>query len=189
MDESAEEGRRRAIEQYRKAIEDYKSPSELPSFAPTVHAALIRTPIIHRLRAASAVVLERLARGGGGSRWYYCPDEAHLVAVETRLRPGSLVSFYFDDRIQSGLYSSDIKAKVLTIPAKSGPLIGPLNNDGIEIDMIVDVDPGELEEYNSVLLSAKRVFYGEFPGSDSDEFNSITLTLPDADGVTRKHPY
>src|SRR5277367_4911196 len=100
MDESGEEKREQAREWYRRVIENYKPPPEPIPFAPVAHIALMQTPIIERLKATDAVILERLARGGGSTNWYHCPDENHLEAIEARLRPGSLVSFYFDDRIQ-----------------------------------------------------------------------------------------
>jgi hypothetical protein len=160
------------------------------SFKSTVHAALAVTPITDRLAASSAVVLERIAMGGGATRWYYCPDGAHLEAVEAQLRPGSVVSFYFDARIQSGHYSPEIKSNAERTIAETGEvIIGVLGEDSLLIDVQMLTGLDELTEFASTIGSTSRVFYGVFPARDNDGVRAVTVTLPDTDGVIRPHPH
>src|SRR5215470_16023948 len=76
-----------------------------------VHTTLMKSSIGSLLKMNSAIVLERIARGGDAVNWYYCRDESSLFDVEKMLSPGSVVSFYFDQRIRSH-----------TIPLKSEPI-------------------------------------------------------------------
>jgi len=71
---------------------------------------IIDSPVPRLLQARPAIVLERIARGAGATNWYRCADHAHLAALAAELHPGSLVSFYFDDRITSCRYSSEVRA-------------------------------------------------------------------------------
>ena len=50
------------------------------------------------VRQAPAVVLERIARGGGTTNRFLLRTPNDLEALSNRPRPGSCVSFYFDDR-------------------------------------------------------------------------------------------
>jgi hypothetical protein len=70
---------------------------------------LSATSIGERLETRCAVVLERIARGGGATKWYECADESRLPALISRFSPGSVVSFYFDGRIQSDVYSDVLR--------------------------------------------------------------------------------
>jgi hypothetical protein len=61
----------------------------------------IEASAVQRLLAQhSAVVLERIARGGGSTRWFFVQRPDQLEALAAALSPGSSVSFYFDDRIK-----------------------------------------------------------------------------------------
>lgn len=159
-------------------------------FKPIVHAALALTPIIDRLAATSAVILERIARGGGATKWYYCVDRNHLQSVETQLSPGSAVSFYFDDRMRSDFYSTELKSRVETIIAETGEaVVGVLCEDGMHINVEIIAGLHELAEFVSTLGPTSRVFYGAFPARDNDGIRAVTVVLPDADGVVRAHPH
>ena len=160
------------------------------SFVSTVHTALAVTPIVDRLESSGAVVLERIAAGGGETRWYYCSDRAHLEAVEAQLQPGSVVSFYFDDRIQRSLYSPEIKSNAGKIIAETGEvIIGVLDEDGLHIDVEIITGPNELTEFASTTSFTSHVFYGVFPARDNDGVRAVTVTLPDTDGIVRAHPH
>ncbi len=142
------------------------------------------------MKTRGAVILERFACGAGATNWYYCPDSDHLEAIEARLGPGSLVSFYFDDRIQHSAYSPELRTCVEDlISKKRDTLIGYIEKDGIGIRMVVDVEPGELDEYHSELASAHLIFYGEYPAAEDDGVNAVTVTLPDTDGIVQRHPH
>ena len=64
----------------------------------------------------SAVSLPTAARSSwngslevaGATNWYYCADETAVPFIASRLSPGSVVSFYFDDRITRGSDGSAI---------------------------------------------------------------------------------
>src|SRR6185295_13900559 len=72
-----------------------------PSFVPLAERALAATPILSHIEAGrDAVVLERRACGAGHTDWYYCRSPGDLAALTTELKPGGLVSFYFDGRIR-----------------------------------------------------------------------------------------
>src|SRR6266478_9998763 len=103
-------------------------------FTKVVHAALASTPIVDRLGATGAVILERIARGAGATEWYYCLDRDHLQSVERQLSLGSAVSFFFDDRIQSDFYSTELRSRVERIVAETGEaVVGTLCGDGLHI--------------------------------------------------------
>jgi hypothetical protein len=158
-------------------------------FKAFVHDALIATPIPQLLEKASAVVLERIARGGGATRWFYCSSTASLAAIEDELAPGSVVSFYFDGRIMAGRYSPEVKATMKRLVALNHEVLVGTIADQVEINMEIISGPKELEEYAPSIALAPLVFYGEFPGRDSDGIRAVTLTLPDADGIVRAHPH
>jgi hypothetical protein len=72
------------------------------SFTSIAHSTLAMTPVGKLLETSGAVVLERIARGGGATNWYSCSGQSQLEMIEARLLPGSVVSFYFDERIRLG---------------------------------------------------------------------------------------
>lgn len=154
------------------------------------------SPVSRLLRTRQAVVLERIARGGGATDWYHCPDHAHLDAIITELRPGSVVSFYFDDRIALRLYTPELHQHMLQLmrsrrdAGDSGEIVvGQLAADGLHIEVDYPSGPRDLEEFTQTLGAASRIYVGCFPGRDNDGVNAVTLTLPDLDGITRGHPH
>jgi hypothetical protein len=160
------------------------------SFSSVVRATLLTTPINDLLAQKSAIILERIAMGGGATRWYYYSDNIRLEAIEAQLRPGSIVSFYFDDRFQSGFYSLEIKLDAERIIAEIGEVVvGVLAKDGLHIAVEMVTGPNELAEFASNTNSSSRVFYGAFPAQDNDGARAVTVTLPDIDGVVRRHPH
>ena len=160
------------------------------SFISKTHAALATTPIIKLLTTTDAVILERIAMGAGSTRWYYCPDKSRFEAIVAQLSPGSVTSFYFDRRIQSALYSLDVKLGVERIVAETGEgIVGILSEDGLHIAAEIVNDAHEIEEALSTATCASRVFYGSFPARDNDGIRAVTVVLPDVDGVVRPHPH
>ncbi len=160
------------------------------SFSTLARAALAATPIVDRLIQTHAVVLERLARAGGATKWYCCPDRNHLHALEEQLSPGSVVSFYFDDRIRNEALSPESKEKVESIVSETGEVIvGTLAADGLHVDSEIITGPNELASFFSGVSFTTRIFYGAFPARDNDGIHAVTVTLPDADGIVRPHPH
>jgi hypothetical protein len=135
-----------------------------------------------------AIVLERIARGGGATDWYVLREPCDIDALAAKLKPGSVVSFYFDDRFTLGELDDEARASLLTIAKRDGSVvIGATRSDDIEIEVDFPSSEGEVDEFitehpNSTLM------FGAFPGRDDDGERAVTLTLPDADGVVRPHP-
>ena len=188
-----EEGRQKAIEEYRRRVAEYQPPdlSWVPQFRKHVHATIARSPVPEMLTVTSAVIIERIAYGAGQTNWYYCVGLAQLEALEQLLHPGSCVSFYFDDRIKRAPYSA---AEMRAIAASTkypehNFNLGALSSDGITIDMVISVDPSEFDEYDEEWSRAPFVFYGDYPGWDDDGINAVLITIPDKDGTVRRHAY
>jgi hypothetical protein len=157
---------------------------------------IINSRVPQLLQTRPAIVLERLARGGGATQWYQCRDHANLGAITAELRPGSVVSFYFDERIRHGLYTADVRAQMLRLmrslrdAGDSGEIVvGQLASDGVHIDVDYPSGPGDLDEITRTLGSRAWIYFGPFPGRDNDGVHAVTLTLPDHDGITRAHPH
>ena len=163
---------------------------QTPPFIVYAQAALAATPVSELLSKTEVVILERIARGGGATRWYYCSHLVFLEKVVEQLAPGSVVSFYFDRRINSALYSNELETELRTIVADTGELLmGRLDVDQIHIEMEVLAGFQELADFAARIDPASRVFFGSFPSRDNDGTQSVTLVLPDLDGVVRSHPH
>lgn len=136
-----------------------------------------------------AVVLERIARGAGATRWFLVEDVEDLAVFEERLSPGSRVSFYFDGRLQRGVYGPSVAEAVLDIASTDGDaVLGQVQDGDVELDVEFIAGPDELEEYAAALGQAD-VIYGPFPAADNDGERAVTITIPDRDGVVRRHPH
>jgi hypothetical protein len=102
---------------------------------------------------ADVVVLERIARGAGATRWFVLHDPEELGVLVSRLSPGSSVSFYFDGRLAASRYDLSVRSELLAIAELDGDaVIGRLGVDQIELDVEFVAGPAELEEYESQLL-------------------------------------
>ncbi len=141
-------------------------------------------------RHAGAVVLERMARGGGATRWFYVQSVRDLQDVARRLSPGSVVSFFFDGRLGPQVASPDLHQRLLRIIERTGDVVvGLLDVDGVSINVEFAAGPTDLAEWTDTLGFGSTVFVGAFPARDDDGGRAVTLTLPDADGVVRAHPH
>lgn len=155
-----------------------------------MHEIFDSTNLRKHLNSRSAVVLERIARGGGATNWYFINNYKSLELVEEKLKPGSVVSFYFDDRIISGQYSEELNSKVADIIASKGDcVIGSLKVGSVNIDVDFITGIGELTDFVLSLDSSSLFFYGAFPARENDGDSAITLVLPDIDGSVRAHPH
>ena len=155
------------------------------------------SPVPRRLQVRPAIVLERIARGGGAANWYRCADHASLAAVNAELRPGSVVSFYFDDRITGCRYTPEVREQLLRlmcrlrdIPGETGEIVvGHLADDQLHMTVDFPSGPEGLDEFTGTLGTDPWIYFGRFPGRDDDGTDAVTLTLPDLDGITRAHPH
>src|SRR5262245_31465813 len=104
--------------------------------------------VVERLnQVCSLVALERVAYGAGATNWYTARNRAELEKIVHALRPGSLVSFYFDNRIPRGPYTGKVRNELIDIIERDGDaLIGWLEPDGVHISMAVVVGAEDLDE-------------------------------------------
>lgn len=142
-----------------------------------------------RLRDGPAVVMERIARGGGATRWFFLQSNIAVDQLCGRLSPGSVVSFYFDGRLRRAKFNDEVAGHILDLVVQHGDaVVGSLSEDELEIVVEIVAGPNELSEV-SPELAGREVFFGATPGRDNDGLRAITLTLPDSDGVVREHPH
>lgn len=165
-------------------------PKRDEPFTAIVRATLATTPIVELLQRGEAVILERMARGGGATKWYYCRGQSELSTVEELLSPGGVVSFYFDERIRYSRYSRELEEKLEEAIENDGEVVvGLLGKDGTCIDATVVVSREDVSDFISAIDPASELFYGTFPGRDNDGKQAVTVTLPDNDGIVRPHPH
>lgn len=133
------------------------------------------------------VILERVARGGGATRWFFCRGLDQLEPVLQEIRPGSRVGFFFDDRVRREPLSDEVRVEIFDIAATTGEVLcGRARSSGPEIDMEF-LDATEVEEYLVGMKSGEVVYFGVFPAID-DGPASVSFTPPDSDGVVRPQP-
>jgi len=154
------------------------------------------SPVPLLLATRSAIVLERIAFGAGATNWYHCTDHARLTALAPHLSPGSVVSFYFDDRITYCRYTPKVHERMLDLMRRQRDLgdtgeivFGQLASDDLHINVDYPSTPGYLDELTQTLGTHSWIYFGPFPGRDNDGSNAVTLTLPDLDGIARAHPH
>jgi hypothetical protein len=147
--------------------------------------------VVPRLLAERpAVVLERIARGGGATHWFHARSLQDLEPLSARLSPGSVVSFYFDDRIALRPYDDETIIRILDLAATSGDaVVGRKYADDLEIFVEFVAGANELGDFADGLTPGSQVFVGAFPAADSDDQDAVTFTLPDRDGEIRRHPH
>jgi hypothetical protein len=162
------------------------------SFEPVWHGDTItRTPLYDWAESgAEILVYERIARGGGATRWYVATDADQLRNVVSLLRPGSCVSFYRDGRIRRAPFSDEVGTELIEyIVRDRDALLGWRIPGTPELNMEVISGSVELSEFKAEAIAQGEVFYGASPGRDNDGVNAITVMMPDADGVIRPHPH
>lgn len=158
----------------------------------TIAAAVASTPARNVLARAAcgAVVLERIALGGGRTRWFHVTGHREFDALVALLHHGSIVSFYFDQRIRRVRSGPELdKFALETIRSTGEVCLGMMSADGITIDMDFVGGPNDYADATSLLGDDSVVYVGPFPARDNDGSRAITLTLPDADGIVRAHPH
>jgi hypothetical protein len=152
--------------------------------------AIQATAVPRLLREHPAIAVERLARGGGATRWFFLGDPEQLATLAAKLAPGSSLSFYFDERIAIGALDDEVAEEILQFAAMDGDaVVGHLGADGIEIAVEFVAGRSDLEAASRSFKLDERVFYGRFPAADNDGVDAVTLTLPDKDAVIRSHPH
>ena len=104
--------------------------------------------------------------------------------------PGSRVSFYFDGRIGRAPASPQLATEIERIITETrDAVVGLLDADSVHIAAQIIVSRDDLDELMSKIPAAAELFYGPFPAADDDGDRAVTVTLPDQDGIVRRHPY
>jgi hypothetical protein len=162
------------------------------SFSDLVLSA-IQSRVVPRLgveNMGGAVVLERIARGAGGTRWYLLRDPGDVAALVDKLSPGSSVSFYFDGRLALRAYDNTVASEILEIAQADGEaVVARPRTDHVEMEVEFVAGEEELREFVAGLPPGANVVYGRFPAVDDDGVRAVTVDLPDRDGIVRQHPY
>jgi hypothetical protein len=151
-------------------------------------SALRTTPIPLLLARATAVVLERVARGAGETRWYIAEHESDLAAIALQLSPGSRVSFYFDDRFRFHPWGPHFVDEFLRV-AEPEAVVGLRTGDPVRLDVDFPAGLSELTDFVGATAYGDPLLLGAFPAADNDGESAVTVTLPDRDGVVRQHPH
>lgn len=161
-----------------------------------------QSPMSQQLRAHEAlnrrlkaqwrqiIVLERLARAGGATRWFFVSKRTMLDAVFDRLRGGSCVSFYFSGHLHVEVDNEPARQEMFDEITHSGEIVlGYPTPDNVEIEMEIISGPSELTEYLMLHPEGSRVVWGEWPVKGNDGESVVTVDLVDSDGVLRSHPH
>jgi hypothetical protein len=126
-------------------------------------AFYVRVHCCALLAKGRAIVLERIACGGGETRWYFCRDKQSFDQIEAALTPGSVVSFYFDERIHPLSASSTADSETEQIIAHDRELVvGVLEND-IHIRVDFPCSQAGLQEFRSSVAPTPCCSLGHFP--------------------------
>jgi hypothetical protein len=159
-----------------------------PGYSTLARTAIEATPVPRLVAVGRAIVLERYARGGGATRWYWIRSAADLSQVVELLRPGSAVSFYFDDRIAVGdpITAGD---EIVAIAARDINAVVAAHSGQPELRVDFPAGPLDLAEFVDELQPGDTFLYGAYPAADNDGKRAVSVVLPDADGVVRRHPY
>ena len=159
---------------------------------PMANQVLSHDPLSHRLQSTwnHAVILERLARGGGATRWYFARSADELRDVLDRLRGGSSVSFYFDDQLNVEIDTDSVRQRMFdaVTPARE-VVVGYPERACVVLAVELVTGSTELAEVLVHRTEGELVVWGPWPSREGDPRGAITMDLVDADGVLRSHPH
>jgi hypothetical protein len=168
----------------------YRPPKRYPpEYAAIAAHAFSDANVPALVRQRAAVVLERIARGAGATNWYVLEGLDDLDMLCRLVRPGSLVSFYFDGRIAETRLDDSAREQLSAIALSDHGAVIALRAKGIELDADFPGTRRELDHWLEEMGNPERGFVGPYPGHDSDGIDAVTLTLPDLDGTVRAHPH
>jgi hypothetical protein len=136
------------------------------------------------------VVLERLARGGGATRWYLIRSREDIERVFEMFRGGSSVSFYFADQLHVEVDTESARQRMFDeLSAERELVAGYPSDSDPELDLEIISGPGELASYLISHSEGQLIVWGKWPGRDNDGRDAITINLFDEDGILRAHPH
>jgi len=152
--------------------------------------ATLTTELLASVSARPVIVLERLPRAAGRTRWFRCETPSELRTVLDVLTPASRVSFYFDGRIAERRRDAQLTDTVARLIAEHSEIVvGTLSADGIELEVDFPSSAREVDEQLDLAGSRCRGFVGPFPAPDNDGSDAITALVPDPDGSVRREPH
>lgn len=134
------------------------------------------------------VIFERLAHGGGASKWYRLTTAEDLHTAAAQMRPGSLIQVFQDETMSAAPVGQIDPQALVEVARRQGEvLLGP---PGTGAELLLEcLDPDEVEAELSRLDSNRTVYFGAPPQVGSSGLAEINFVLPDADGVVRRHPH
>jgi hypothetical protein len=136
------------------------------------------------------VVLERLARGGGATRWFFARPPEMVEPILERLSPGSSVSFYFANHLRVELDTEAVRQRMFDELDRAGELVvGYPDETAVELEIEIISGPSELTGFLMQHPEGSLAVWGSWPARANDGQDAITLDLVDADGVLRQHPH
>lgn len=136
------------------------------------------------------VILERLARGGGATRWFFARSRVELDLVFDVLHGGSCVSFYFSNQLHVENDTEPVRQRMFEeITSEKELVLGYPSAAGVEVDMELISGPGELAEQLMHHPEGSLAIWGKWPAREDDGHDGITINLIDADGTLRTHPH
>jgi hypothetical protein len=135
------------------------------------------------------VVLERITRGAGATRWYLAKDQDDVSRTFPLLAPGSRVTFYFAGPFRvEPLSETVIGAMFAAVAVTADLVIAAPESDSVALDASEIYGPSELTEYlMQPRLSSGDVVWGPVPRVE--EPDAIRVVLVDGDGRLRPHPH
>ena len=134
------------------------------------------------------VVLERVARGAGATRWYLVKDRRALERTFASLGPGSQVTLYFQGPMCVGPLDPSIIGEMFATVGDTGEIVIAHPKDGaVALQVEFVSGPSELTEFLMQPNPSGDLVWGPFPGQE--EPDALTIDLVDADRVLRPHPH
>jgi hypothetical protein len=136
------------------------------------------------------VILERLARAGGATRWFFISSQPMLEDVFDVLSGGSSVSFYFLGHLHVEVDDDATRQAMFGEITRSGELVlGYPAQGNSQLEMAIISGPSELTECLILHPEGSLVVWGDWPAREDDGNDAITVDLVDADGMQRLHPH
>lgn len=133
------------------------------------------------------LVLERLPRGGGKTRWWVVSSLTEFAIVYNDLLAGGRVHLVpLGEQVKVGLPGPGLLDELRRHPGSPGApgerVLGKPIQGSLEYEVSL-LDMGELAEEVERLPSSSPVLYGVWP-----QFERIKFTTPDEDGEVRPQP-
>lgn len=135
-----------------------------------------------------AVVLERVAWGGGTTYWYIGRNREELSEIIDQLRGGSCVSFYFDEKMHVEVDSEEARRRMFDAVGMDREIVLGYPADRLAFSVELPTGSSELSEALLSHMPGEFVIWGAWPSRDGGP-GTLTLDLVDEDGILRQHPH